>query len=273
LCTKSIILGSVAILGLTGFYFRERNFPSPLLNIRHLSQRHLLFGLLTTMLTTMILMGFNFLFPFFFDLVRHLPPDMTGLLLMTFPMTTILISPFSGYVSDKVSARTVSLVAMALLVVATGLFSFFGAQSSYWFIIFAFLVFGAGFAVFYTANSLLIMSHTLPGRESMLSASIAAITYLGSAIGINLFENVFSFGFPSKEGLVTLDKVPAGLLVSGFTRAALFGILVALAGFVTTLISREKKIIPPLSNKETVHGTNREPEIVFPEPRPEEDLV
>ncbi|HTX89466.1 MAG TPA: MFS transporter, partial [Bacteroidales bacterium] len=42
LCTKSIILGSVAILGLTGFYFRERNIPSPLLNIRHLSQRNLL---------------------------------------------------------------------------------------------------------------------------------------------------------------------------------------------------------------------------------------
>jgi EmrB/QacA subfamily drug resistance transporter len=241
---RSLLLSGATLVSFTGFIIRERSFRFPILDLDLLRKRHLLFGFITTLTVTMILMGFNFLFPFFFDLVRHLDPGRTGLLLMTFPLISVLVSPLSGYFSDKSGPRRVSLIALALLILSTCGILFFGVHTPYWFVVLAFLFFGTGLALFFTANTSLIMSHSVPGRESMLSASIATVSYLGSAIGIVLFENIFSFRFPATGGREIMDTIPAGIVVSGFIHASVFGIILALAGFLTTLLSGENRPVP-----------------------------
>ncbi|MCX6246697.1 MAG: MFS transporter [Bacteroidetes bacterium] len=237
---KTALLFLTAAGCLTGLYYRERKAVSPLLNIRILKNKKVLAGFATTVIVTMILMGFNFLFPFFFSFVRHLEPEKTGLLLMTFPIVTILVSPVSGYLCDKGSPRTVSLAALFFILVSGMLFATFGIQTSYYFVISAFLLFGIGLALFFTANTALLMSHATPAVSGMFTALISAVSYLGSALGINFFELIFSFRFPQTGTATAIASLPADLLTQGFFYASVFGIILAVTGIIAVLISKEK---------------------------------
>lgn len=232
------------------FFFQEKRTASPLLNFRILKNNHVLFGYVTTLIVTMILMGFNFLFPFFFDFVRHLDPVKTGFLLMTFPIVTIVVSPVSGYLCDKRSPRMVSMIALIFVLLAAIIFITFGLATSYYLVIFSFLLFGIGLALFFTANTALVMSHATPGVEGMFTALLSAVTYLGSALGINLFELFFSLGFPGSGTAATPAGLPVEDLTSGFRHASVFGIILAIIGFIAVLISREK-------NKQLCQRTNQ----------------
>jgi EmrB/QacA subfamily drug resistance transporter len=236
---KSILLFILAAGCLAGFYYREKTCTAPILNIGILRNKHILAGYATTILVTMILMGFNFLFPFFFSYVRHLQPEKTGLLLMTFPVVSILVSPLSGYLCDKGSSRFVSLIALFFILVSGLLFATFGIQTSYLFVIVVFLLFGIGLALFFTANTALLMSHATPAVAGMFSALISAVSYLGSAIGINFFELIFSFRFPLSGTKQSPETLPPELLTQGFLHASVFGIILAILGIIAVLISHE----------------------------------
>ncbi|MEI7725469.1 MAG: MFS transporter [Bacteroidota bacterium] len=237
---KSIALFIFAFVFLILFYFREKRCASPLLNIHLLENKHVLFGYATAVIVVMILMGFNFLFPFFFDFVRHLDPAKTGFLLMTFPIVSILISPVSGYFCDKRSPRLVSLFALAFLIASTFIFVRFDLLTSYYLVIFSFLLFGVGLALFFTANTALVMSHATPGVEGMFTALLSAVTYLGASMGINFFEIFFSSGFPASTRSMAPENLPPDMLITGFMHASVFGIILAFLGFIAVLISKEK---------------------------------
>ena len=237
---KSVILFMLAGGCLSLFYLREKRCASPLLNIRLLKNKHVLFGYTSTVIVVMILMGFNFLFPFFFDFVRRLDPEKTGFLLMTFPAISILISPVSGYFCDKRSSRMVSMVALCFLIASAFMFATFGMMTSYYLIISSFILFGIGLALFFTANTALVMSHATPGVEGMFTAFLSAVTYLGAALGINFFELIFSLGFPVTGKKLVPGNLPPEMLTSGFLHASVFGIVLALFGFIAVLISKEK---------------------------------
>ena len=237
---KSILLFLIAFGCLILFYFQEKQVASPLLNIRMLKNKHVLLGYTSTVIVVMILMGFNFLFPFFFDFVRHLDPEKTGFLLMTFPIISILVSPVSGYFCDKRSPRMVSMVALCFIIISAFLFATFGLMTSYYLVITSFLLFGIGLALFFTANTSLVMSHATPGFEGMFTAFLSAVTYLGAALGINFFELIFSFGFPVSGEKLVPSKLPPEMLTSGFLHASVFGIVLAIIGFIAVMISKEK---------------------------------
>ncbi|HRY31960.1 MAG TPA: MFS transporter [Bacteroidales bacterium] len=238
---ETLVMGLVAIALLGGFWYRETHCDSPLLNLKIFSKKQLLAGYATTLAVLMIMMGFNFLFPFFFDFVRKLQPQQTGLLLMTFPLISILLSPVSGYLCDKGSPRNVSLTALACIILSAVMFATFGIETSYLFVIFTFIVFGSGLALFFTANTALVMSHSTAATAGTFSALLAAITYLGSALGINFFELIFSLGFPGTGAKDQLANLPAEMLTRGFLNASFFGIALSLAGLFLVMISRELK--------------------------------
>jgi EmrB/QacA subfamily drug resistance transporter len=237
---KSILLFIIAAGCLSLFYFREKRCISPLLNFRMLKNKHVLSGYTSTVIVVMILMGFNFLFPFYFDFVRHLDPEKTGFLLMTFPVVSILISPVSGYFCDKRSSRMVSMVALFFLIASSFLFATFGMMTSYYLVIASFLLFGVGLALFFTANTALVMSHATPGAEGMFTALLSAVTYLGAAFGINFFELIFSLGFPVTGRKLIPGNLPPEMLTTGFLHASVFGIILAIFGLMAVLIYREK---------------------------------
>ncbi|MBC8527584.1 MAG: MFS transporter [Candidatus Cloacimonetes bacterium] len=237
LSLKSVTLFFVSILCFILFIFQEKKFPSPIMDITVFRNKHLAFGLLTIIFAIMILGGMNFLFPFFFDFVRKLSPGQTGLLLMIFPLTTTLVSPVSGYFSDKKSPKLICCLAMIFLTISCILFFFFNIERTYYFIIFSFIIFGISVAMFSTSNTTLIMSHATAGNEGMLSASLSVFTKLGSAIGISFFEIIYSLKFTNKADFI----VQTNKIVDGFRNAALFGVVVGILGVLAAIISKEKR--------------------------------
>ncbi|MBP7864777.1 MAG: MFS transporter [Acidobacteria bacterium] len=230
-------LGSAAVALLAGVLFvvRERRAPSPVLNLRIFSDRNLTAALLGTLTSTLLLDGYSFLFPFYFDGVRGLTPDRIGLLLIVFPAVSAVLGPFLGAWVDRVGPRRVCILSAAAMVASTALFLLFGSGTGYGVVIAALALYGAALGAFFAAVSTLVMNLAPPGEEGIVSAANALFTFLGSTLGVCLFEAVFSSPFPAGAANTA---APAALVLTGYHRAALAGVLFGLAVLATALVAR-----------------------------------
>ncbi len=239
LSLRNILLFAFSILCFVLFVIREKRYSSPLIDLSVFKLKSLVLGFFALIFVTMILDGLTFVFPFFFDIVCKLNSAETGLLLMIAPLAIILVSPVSGYFSDKRGPRFVGVVSLIFMVITTVMVVWFNASTSYFYMAVAFIAFGIGLALFYTSNTTFIMNYAEKGRESMLSALLSVVTYLGSAIGIIVFEIVFSRKFDINQS-ESLSELPTKIVLSGYQNAMIMGIIISVLGLVAMIVARDK---------------------------------
>lgn len=221
------------------FIVKELRHKAPLLDMGLFSNKHLCLALVSNLAVVMTLDGLSFMFPFFFELARGMSPDKIGLLLMIAPLLSLVISPIAGYMADKKGSRLVCIAAVVALCLATAMICFFDASSNICYILTALSIFGAALAMFFTANSCLLMSHAPEGREGTTSALISFNANLGTLVGVCIFESIFSFGFP--PGLVSGPAAIALPHVSrGFSHGAMLAFAICMLAFFASFMAREK---------------------------------
>lgn len=241
------LLSAVPICGIIIFtamfvYFLkiEKSCPEPLLDLSLFSNKNFNYSFAANILAVMTLDGMNFLFPFFFELSRKMTPDKIGLLLMLFPLISIFISPIAGYFADLKGPRKVCVTATIILAVSTAMLCYFNLNTSIYFIITTLLVFGCALAMFFTANTSLMMCHAPAGREGITSAMVSFNANLGTLLGICLFESVFSYKLPA--GIITgklLEGVP-GIIAESFMRGAMFALVISIIAAKCSISAHEK---------------------------------
>lgn len=243
LSVRSLYLLLLACFLIALFLIREKKVSHPLLDLSLFNNRNLSMGLAVYMLVVLLLNGFSFLFPFYFESARGFTPDKAGLLLMIIPLMSIIISPAAGYFSDKKSPHTLCSLGMTGLISACIMFVFLNINSSILFIALAFILFGAAVALFFTADVTLVMSHAPEGKEGILSALIAVAAYTGAALGICLFSLVFSLqvDMSSYVDMTTL------VIAAGFKQGAILGLITSTLGLIFALIAKEKPYMPELN--------------------------
>jgi MFS family permease len=183
-----------------------------------------------------------FLMPFFLTKVLGRAVDRVGLLLMVAPLTSMVISPISGWVSDKVGARLLTTAGMMVTSVGLFLASWFTDLTGDSEVALFMVIMGMGAALFQPPNTSSIMRAVPSHRLGVASGLVAAARNLGMITGISLAGALFSLGFsPSgaKRNLANFqsDMVPAFL--AGWKTAFLFGAAVAAVGVVLTFLREE----------------------------------
>lgn len=229
-----------AVIMLSAFIFWEKRTRQPLLDLSIFSNIHLSLGLIAYMLVVLIINGFSFIFPFYFESVRSFSPDQAGLLLMILPLMTITISPFSGYFADKWRPRVLRILAMLGLALACALLMLIKADSGLPFTIAALLIMGSSVGVYYTAGISLVMSHAPEGNEGIISALIAVFGSVGAALGISLYSLVLSFQALLGRQVSSYADMTVGMVAAGFKQGALLGLGLCILGLVCALIAKEQ---------------------------------
>lgn len=115
-----ILAGSSFVL--TGFYLRERNCPNPVLDLRLLRDRRLLFTTTASFICFMIMGGTNFLLPFYLEMAKGLRTEHAGFVLSAYSLTYMGMGLFAGRISDKFSP--VALCSMAMISTAACCWTF-----------------------------------------------------------------------------------------------------------------------------------------------------
>jgi len=241
--TSPATLGMIAAMLLFGIFFviREAKFDSPLVNLNLFKNHNLSFSFGARMLVMLILGGVNFLLPFFFEGVRGLQPATVGMVLMIFPLTSFIGSPMAGYFADKSNNRLIRVVACILIVTATFLLWQFRGDSSWFMMISSFVIFGLGVSLFMTANITVVMSHAPRGNEGMVTAIVSVVGTIGSAVGVNLGQIVYSLHLPKMEGAADHIHASADAMTKGFHNALIIIVIAAVINLSFSFFAKEKQ--------------------------------
>jgi MFS family permease len=121
---------------------------------------------------------------------------------MSFSVGYVIIAPIAGRLSDRIQPSLLSTAGMASLAFAALFFSqtlgFKGLTSSLVYLVWL----SISFAVFFSPNNSYVMSLLSENKKGMASGCYTAVGVFGTALGVAVFETIFSLGI-SQSGPVS----------------------------------------------------------------------
>jgi EmrB/QacA subfamily drug resistance transporter len=221
-----------AALSLTLFVVRELQAPSPLIDLRLFRRPVYGWGMLAAFLSYILMLFPAFLFPLYLHEVLGWPIGLTGLLMTCQAIAMLLVSPVSGWWSDRVGSRRPALVALALIVLTFAGASFLGAESAPWLVALLLALLGAGVGLFSSPNSSAVMGALGQDQAGIANGTIATLRNLGRSMGVALtvlLYQVFA-GTPATTG------IPADQFLAGFHGVLRVGAALAAVAFLAVVL-------------------------------------
>jgi EmrB/QacA subfamily drug resistance transporter len=143
-----------------------------------------------TLLLGIALFGALILLPLYYQLVRGESPLATGLLLVPQGLGAAVAMPLAGWLTDRVGARVVIPIGIAIALAATGVYTQVGAQTPYVLLAGALFVIGVGLGS--TVMPAMAVAYQSVSRELVAQATSAlnVIQRLAASIGTALLAVV-----------------------------------------------------------------------------------
>lgn len=163
----------------------------------------------TNLIATVLVYGLNFLVniiePLYLEQNCGVSTKLTGLILMSFPIIQIIVSPIAGRLSDHFGAWKTCFVGLSLLTLSQFGLTFVGHETSILILCIWLGLVGLGNGLFQAPNNVMIMN-AVPSRELGIASGLLGLARnTGMTIGtifssILLFQGISqSLGYPTKD--------------------------------------------------------------------------
>ncbi len=187
-------------------------------------------------LSAVIILG-----PFYLVDARGFSTLEAGAIMAAFPIALLVLSPFSGALSDRVGARMPSTVGLTLVCLSLLFAATLHADSSVPGIVVRLFLIGAGTAIFSSPNTSMIMSSVPPDRLGTASASQTTARTVGNAVGVAVAVALFSgqaAAYAGARSALGLDDpaVAPDAMVSGLRLALIVAAAVVALGVPASLL-------------------------------------
>ncbi len=184
-------------------------------------------GIASGLLSYLVLFGTLFVVPFYLECALHLSPGRSGLLLGVMPVALGITAPFAGRLAERVGARPLTVVGMALS--AATMAALVLAHGSVAAIMIELAVLGIGLGMFTPPNNAAIMG-AAPREQSGVASGVLNMTRgMGTAMGLAFTSLVF--------GLVAgSEHASASMVTRGFEASAAFLGVVAVAAMILSAL-------------------------------------
>ncbi len=236
-----LIIASIILLWM--FVRIENSTEEPMLDLRLLKTRVLAFAYASNLLNGIARGAVTFLLIFYFQGIKGIDPIVAGMLLAPFAISMMIVSPISGYLSDKYGARILSSV--GLLVSAFGLLGmmFITADTSTAELVIWMLIMGFGSGMFFSPNTSAIMGMVPANKRGVAAGVRTMATNAGNVLSIAISMAIISSSI-SPEAMQALfvgtqvgsEGIAIGQFVSGlriaFTISFIFSIVAAVISYM-----------------------------------------
>lgn len=248
-------MGAVLSLVVSGlfwvlFCFHERRTPEPLVNVGLFSNRAFSLQNINVMLIQLGMAGAMILMPFYLELVKYIPTDNAGTILLALPIGMILTSPIAGRISGVIGTKKPIIIGFFVSALALFLLSTLGSASSIGHAVIYLFLLGAGTGFAYAPLNSAVMGESPAKDRGSTSGLIKMMTNLGSSLGVALVMLVGMIALGPKLAEVSAHTLPSSDLASGFHVAFLFLTAVAVQGIILML---------PVADRKTDYTTDGEP--------------
>ena len=237
----------IGILMLLFFVHIERKVQYPMVDLSLFRSRLFTMSNVSALINYMAQFSVMLLMPFYLQQLKGLPPSKAGFMLIPMPITTMIVAPISGALSDRFDSRYISSLGMGLISFGILLLSRLGFDSPDAYIITALAIIGLGTGLFQTPNNSAIMGCVPGNRRGIAASMLATMRNMGMVLGVAVSGALFSsrLGY-LKSVLASFGLTGADLEIHSFVGALSFtftvsSILAALA-VLTSLARGSTKI-------------------------------
>jgi len=184
------ILVSVVVLYLFARY--ESRIEQPLINLSLFKSPVFSLGIASGYLSFIAIYATILFMPFYLQNVLNLSSLTAGLLMSFYPAATAIVAPVSGWLSDKITFRPLTIAGLLISTIILFILSTLNATSSFSHIAVLMSLMGAGMALFQSPNTSSIMG-SVPRNQLGIAGGINALfRNLGMVSGITISVILFN---------------------------------------------------------------------------------
>jgi MFS family permease len=241
--------GNQALLILTfvgmlwGFLSHEKKTPSPMIDLSFFSISTFGYGSVGLLMACITQGLTTFVTPFYLQDVLKLSPTFMGIIFLVPSLLSMVLSPVSGAMTDRIGARFLLITGVIILMVAFLIGAYLRADS-HWIVPTSLLALtGIGSALFNTPSQAVMVSSLPKEHWGIAIGIINGIFGLGHMLGISLSGILLTvaFRFYSGDPGTTPNPGDTHVFVASMNMTYLFALGISLIPLLTSI--KSKKII------------------------------
>lgn len=174
--------------------------------------------------------------------VQGLQPESAGLFLIAMAVAMALLSPFSGWLSDRFGSRLLSSSGMLIVTVGLVALSQLSLTSSIDDIVLRLALLGIGFGLFASPNTRAIMGSVERTKLGVASGTLSTMRSTGQSIGLAMVGAVIATALPSEAvlqlftGLTAQNAVARDDFILGMRNLFLIASAISAVGTFASLV-------------------------------------
>jgi len=239
---KTLIGIGVGAVALILFVIVELRRQNPLLELRVFRSSDFTRGIIIQWIMTISLFGTMFMVPIFLQMGKGLEAFDTGLLMLPQALAAGLFMPIGGKLFDKIGARPVVLIGMAIIAVAAFLLSGVELTDKNSAMILPLILLGAGMGL----SMMPINTHLIQSSPQNLVGRVTSLTnaaqQVWSSLAVAGLMTIMTSRLKTHTADAAMDPVVAG--TKAFNDTFLYLVGFALLGVLVALFLRKPKNAP-----------------------------
>ncbi|BDZ70514.1 MFS transporter [Methanobacterium petrolearium] len=182
----------VGIAGFFAFLIWELRAESPVFNVRLFKNTAFTFSSMAALINYSATFAVTLLLSYYLQYIRGFEPQSAGIILVAQPILMAITAPIAGRMSDRIDARIIATVGMAIVTLGLFTFTFIGSDTAIINIIIGLAVLGLGFGLFSSPNTNVIMGSVERKFYGVASATVSTMRLIGQTMSIGIATLVFS---------------------------------------------------------------------------------
>jgi EmrB/QacA subfamily drug resistance transporter len=197
------------ILLLALFIWWENRIRYPLLDLTLFRVRAFSFGNVARLISFVVISMSNLIMPFFLQLAMSADPMRAGMLVAATPLCLALLSPLTGWLSERLGPRLLSAAGLAVKSVAFFTFTSLTEHATDVDVALRLGLLGIGFGFFQTPNNYALMSALPRDRLGVGSSFLSIVRSVGNSFGAALGTTIVSLHLIAVTGQTSLESLKA----------------------------------------------------------------
>jgi len=236
----SVMLLICAFVSGVWFIRAEKRAKQPLINLHLFKNRVIALGNISLFFNSIVAYNVMFLTPFYLTIILKLSISEVGLVLATFPLVRLVVSPVSGTLSDHIGSRVLTYSGMVICTIAMFLLSKLTAANSVVDVVGYLMLFGFGSSIFLSPNTSAVMGSIPEMYLGVASGILVNMRTLGMIMGIAVSSAVFYSVVPAAltGDYAALNNDEIEIVLAGFHWAYITAAVVAFIGSITAFYSK-----------------------------------
>lgn len=231
------------------FVVQERRAHEPLVNMSLFGNREYSLQNICVLLIQMAMAGVMVIMPFYLEIVKKIPTDNAGTILLALPVGMIITAPIAGKISDVIGTKKPIITGFVICTLALFLLSTLSDKSSVGHVCIYLFLLGAGTGIAFSPLNSAVMGECPVKDRGSTSGFVKMMTNLGSSLGVATVMLVATFTAGPKLAEYSAHTIKAAELTTAFDAAFFFCMVLEVVGIVLMLCVKAK---PPSGDSDDV---------------------